>query len=81
MEPMHRRLSALWAAATGQEAESERTRLLVFTLAGQLLYFRIGRPIVTRRMGWAALGPAEAAVIADVLAGNLRCLVERERRT
>ncbi|WP_413871901.1 CerR family C-terminal domain-containing protein [Albidovulum sp.] len=81
MEPVHRRLSALWAAATGQQAEAERTRLMVFTLVGQLLYFRIGKPIVIRRMGWASLGPAEAAAIADVLAGNLRCLIERERRT
>lgn len=79
MEPAHRRLSALWAVATGQDAESPRTRLMVFSLIGQLLYFRIGRPVVTRRMGWAALGQAEAAAIAGVLAGNLRCLIERER--
>ena len=81
MEPAHRRLSALWAAATGQEAEAERTRLMVFAVVGQLLYFRIGRPIVIRRMGWAALGPAEAATIADLLAGNLRGMIERERAT
>lgn len=81
MEPAHRRFSALWAAATGQEAEAERTRLMVFALVGQILYFRIGRPVITRRMGWAALGPAEAAAIADLLAGNLRGLIERERLT
>lgn len=79
--PMHRRVCALWSAATGQEAESARTRLIVFSLVGQLLYFRIGRPIVTRRMGWAAIGPAEAAAIADLLAANLRALIVRERQS
>lgn len=78
MEPMHRRFCALWAAATGQEAESPRTRLLVFTLVGQLLYFRIGGPIVTRRMGWNGIGRSEADTIADLLALNLRTLLERE---
>ncbi len=81
MEPAHRRFSALWAAATGQEAEAERTRLMVFALVGQILYFRIGRPVITRRMGWQVLGPAEAAAIADLLVGNLRGLIERERLT
>ena len=78
MEPAHRRFSALWAAATGQEAEAEHTRLMVFALVGQILYFRIGRPVITRRMGWRALGPAEAAAIAELLVGNLRSLIERE---
>src|SRR5690606_23743114 len=81
IEPVHRRLCTLWAVATGQEAESPRTRLLVFSLIGQLLYFRVGRPVVTRRMGWDTLGPAEAGEIADLLAANLHSLLERERRS
>lgn len=81
MEPVHRHLCALWAVATGQEAESERTRLVVFGLVGQLLYFRIGRPIVVRRMGWKAIGPAETAAIAALLTANIRSLIERERLT
>lgn len=80
MDPMHRRFCALWATATGQEAESERTRLIVFTLLGQVLYFRIGRAIVTRRLGWEGLGPEKAATIADLLVLNLQSLLERERR-
>ncbi len=81
IDPMHRHFCALWAAATGQEAESEATRLRVFSLIGQILYFRVGRPIVERRMGWEALGPAEATRIADVLAANLHSLIARERLT
>ncbi len=81
IEPVHRHLCALWAVATGQDAESERTRLVVFGLVGQLLCFRIGRPIAVRRMGWAAIGPAEAAAIATLIAANIRSLIERELLT
>lgn len=81
IDPMHRRLCALWAAATGQAAESEATRLVVFSLIGQVLYFRVGRPIVTRRMGWDILGPAEAGRIADILVANLHSILARERLT
>ena len=79
VEPMHRRLCVLWATATGQDAESERSRLIVFTLIGQLLYFRIARPIVTRRMEWTRFEQREASTIADLLAANLQSLIERER--
>ncbi|MCB2128305.1 MAG: CerR family C-terminal domain-containing protein [Rhodobacteraceae bacterium] len=80
-EPMHRRFCALWSAATGQEADSARTRLTVFSLIGQVLYFRIGRPIVSRRMNWSSPGRAEADEVAELLVANLRSILERERLT
>ena len=55
-EPLHRRLCAIWEAATGEAAESDGTKLTVFTLIGQVIYFRIGQEAVKRRMGWAAIG-------------------------
>jgi AcrR family transcriptional regulator len=81
IEPMHRRFCALWAIATGQEAESEVTKLTVFSLIGQVLYFRIGRPIVARRLNWDDPGAPEAARIADLLVANLGSILERERLT
>ena len=78
-EPLHRRLCALWAAATGKEAESARTRIVVFSLIGQVLYFRIGRPIVMRRMGWTGFGADEAEMLAEILVANLHALLDRER--
>lgn len=78
--PTHARFCSLWSAATGRPADSETTRLTVFALIGQLLYFRIGRTVVTRRMGWPAIGPDEAGRIAGILVGNLRAIIERERR-
>jgi AcrR family transcriptional regulator len=73
-EPVHRRLCAIWAAATGEEAEAEQTRLRVFAIIGQVVYFRIGREAVLRRMGWTAIGPAEAANIAGVITENVHAI-------
>ncbi len=79
--PTHSRLCGLWSAATGRPAEADRTRLTIFSLIGALVYFRIGRPIVLRRMGWQVAGPDEARQIADVVSMNLHAIIERERRT
>lgn len=78
--PTHQRFCQLWSAATGRPADAERTLLSVFSLIGQLVYFRIGRPVVERRMGWTRLGPDEAGRIAELLAANLRAIIEGERR-
>lgn len=80
IEPLHRHFCTLWSQATGQDAESETTRLRVFSLLGQVIYFRIGRPVVCRRMGWAAIGPAETDRLAAVLVANLHTLIELDRR-
>jgi len=73
-EPVHRRLCAIWAAATGEEAEAERTRLRVFAIIGQVVYFRIGREAVLRRMGWSSIGPAEAVRITGVISENVHAI-------
>ncbi|ADV09963.1 DUF1956 domain-containing protein [Mesorhizobium sp. M7A.F.Ca.CA.001.09.2.1] len=73
-EPSHRRLCQLWEQATGEPAESEATRLTVFTLIGQVIYFRIGREAVMRRMGWPDIGAAEAAKVVAVTSGNLKAI-------
>lgn len=81
VEPTHRRLCALWGAATGQDPGSEKVRLQVFGAIGQALYFRIGSRIVTRRMGWSALGPDEAFRITETLLGNLDALLDQQERS
>lgn len=73
-EPVHRRLCAIWAAAAGEEAEAEATRLRVFAIIGQVVYFRIGREAVLRRMGWSSIGPAEAGRIAAVVSENVHAI-------
>ena len=78
--PAHGRFCGLWAAATGNAPDSERTRLIVFSAIGQILYFRIGRPIVERRLGWTEWGAERARQTADVIVSNVRAMIERERR-
>ncbi|TIW24612.1 MAG: DUF1956 domain-containing protein, partial [Mesorhizobium sp.] len=70
-----RRLCRLWEQATGESAESEATRLTVFTMIGQVIYFRIGREAVMRRMGWREIGNEEAAKVVAVTTGNLRAML------
>jgi TetR/AcrR family transcriptional regulator, regulator of cefoperazone and chloramphenicol sensitivity len=74
-EPTHRRLCQLWAEATGAEAESERTKISVFTMIGQVIYFRIGRAAVLKRMGWSDVGPRQAAAIIAVARENLAAML------
>jgi AcrR family transcriptional regulator len=74
-EPVHKRLCKIWAEASGEDAESERTRITIFTLIGQVVYFRIARAAVMRRMGWSALGPAEAQDIISVVGSNIGAIL------
>ncbi|MDQ7777186.1 CerR family C-terminal domain-containing protein [Paracoccus aminovorans] len=78
--PKHAELSELWAIASGADPDSEAVKLSVFAMIGQVLYFRLGREIVMRRMGWPTIGPSEAGRIGDVIAENLRLLTQGEPR-
>ena len=78
--PVHKALCRLWATATGGDPESHATRLAVFAMAGQIIYFRVGRPMVLKRMEWRDIGPAEAAEIASTITGNLRAIAAASRR-
>jgi AcrR family transcriptional regulator len=71
LEPLHEQLCRAWAAATGEDAGSERTRITVFTLIGQVVYFRIAREVVLKRMGWTEVGPGQARAIAAVAIDNM----------
>ena len=74
-EPVHRRLCHLWAAATGEEAESERVRISVFMMIGQVVYFRIARAAVLRRMGWVDIGPAEVGKVIGIARENVAVII------
>jgi TetR/AcrR family transcriptional regulator, regulator of cefoperazone and chloramphenicol sensitivity len=74
-EPTHKRLCEIWAEATGEDADSDRTKITVFTMIGQVIYFRIGRVAVLRRMGWSDIGPKQAAAIVAVARDNLAAVL------
>ncbi|MHC5232728.1 DUF1956 domain-containing protein [Brucella sp. LJL56] len=80
-EPTHKRLCAIWEVATGEPAESENTRLVIFTLLGQVVYFRIGREAVKRRMGWSTMGAEEAAAVAAIARQNLMAILAAKDAT
>jgi AcrR family transcriptional regulator len=75
----HREFCQLIAMVTGGDPDSQDTRLLAFTLLGQLVYFRIGQPIVCRRMEWTHYGEAEGRAIADRLSANLHAILQGAR--
>lgn len=75
MEPAHRRFCALWALATGQEPESDAIKLTVFSMIGQVLYFRIGARVIARRMGWAQFSAPQVEAIAAQLLQNLEAVL------
>ncbi len=79
MAPLHARACAVWSRATGALAESEATRLAVFALIAQIVYFRLARPAVLRRMGWGDIGAAETAAIKRLVNGNLEAALDRAR--
>lgn len=76
---VHGRVCRLWGLAAGRDPESEATRLAVFALIGQIVYFHLGRPVVTRRMGWDDVGPAEAKAVARTVTDGLRARLRAER--
>lgn len=78
-EPVHKKLCAIWENATGEPADSERTKISVFTIIGQVIYFRIGREAVKRRMGWSEIGPDEAGAVVDVVRDNLSAILAHRR--
>jgi AcrR family transcriptional regulator len=78
-EPVHKQACAIWAAATGDDADSERTRVQVFTMIGQVVYFRVAREAVLRRMGWTTLGTSEIDVVTTVAVDNVSAIVAARR--
>jgi TetR/AcrR family transcriptional regulator, regulator of cefoperazone and chloramphenicol sensitivity len=78
--PVHRSLCVLLGLATGQNPESDLIRLGTFSIAGQVVYFRIGHAIVARRMDWKTVGPDEVGAIKAVILANIRAFVESNRK-
>ncbi|MGE0279772.1 MAG: CerR family C-terminal domain-containing protein [Rhizobiaceae bacterium] len=79
-EPMHRRFCGVWEIATGEPAESEETKISVFTLIGQVVYFRLAREAIRRRMGWREIGPKEVSAVAAVAGRNLKAAIDAHKR-
>jgi AcrR family transcriptional regulator len=67
-EPIHKRVCRLWSLATGEEEDSEATKLATFSVFSQVIFFRIAQAGALRRLGWTTVGEKElAAIEASVL--------------
>jgi AcrR family transcriptional regulator len=76
MEPLHKRLCALWALATDSKPEGKATKIAVFSLLGQVLLFRIARAGALRRMGWRDIGDRELKELKKRIAINVDLLAQ-----
>ncbi len=74
--PLLDRATTLLSRATGQPATSDELKLATFTLIGQLLYMRLARPFVLKRMEWNAVGPEELEQIKSVIHRSINALLD-----
>ncbi|OCW57793.1 CerR family C-terminal domain-containing protein [Hoeflea olei] len=79
IEPAHARLCRLLGRATGLDPASDRIRLGVFSIVGQVVYFRIGLAVVARGMEWDRMGPEEIARIKETIVANIRNFIAANR--
>jgi len=68
----------LVAVATGRP-EDEGTKIRVFAMFGQVLVFRVSQALVTRHMGWKAIGERKRAEIKRVIAGHVESILTGAR--
>jgi AcrR family transcriptional regulator len=59
--------------------EDEEVRMLVFTLLGQILVFRVAQTMVLRRMAWRGVGAAEREKIKRMVTHNIETILEGAR--
>ncbi|GHC70518.1 CerR family C-terminal domain-containing protein [Limoniibacter endophyticus] len=74
-EPIHKQCCMLWGAATGMEAEANETRLLVFSMIGQVIYFRIAREAIAKRMAWNRISEDELGQVTRIIKSNLSAII------
>jgi len=79
--PIHKAVCRIWGVATGADPESPQTRIAVFAAVGQVVYFRLARPLVRRRLGWEKIGAGEIRAILDVILANFEAQLRVARAT
>lgn len=75
MKPMHKRFCELFGIATGRDPSSHEVKIAVFSFIGQVFHFRVGQPLIMRRLEWDELGEREAECVVEGLVRNTRAIV------
>ena len=76
LAPVHAGFCALYAAATGESAESDETKLAVFAAIGQVMYFRIAGAAVKRRLGRDDYQPQDIETILSIIEGTISARID-----
>lgn len=79
MEPLHRRFCAIWGEAIGADPESEKVKLQVFFLLGQVFFFRMAQAGAMRRMDWKTIGEKEVDTLVANASRTVDALLTLER--
>jgi AcrR family transcriptional regulator len=77
--PIHMAVCRIWGTATGSDPESAETRIAVFAAIGQVVYFRLARPLIRRRLDWRSFGAAEVRAILDIILANFEAQLRAAR--
>lgn len=80
IHPLHERLTGLFARASGRDPFEDAVRLAILSLVGSVVYFRLGRPVVLRRLGWADLREPETAAIIATVRAHVAAIVALHRK-
>jgi AcrR family transcriptional regulator len=80
MKPMHTRFCVLFGLATGLDPCSEEVKIAVFSCVGQVFHFRVGKPLIMRRLEWDVMGPEETERLCRRLVMHARALVTAYKR-
>ncbi len=75
-EPLMDRVTVLFSRATRQPVSSDELKLAIFAMIGQILYIRLARPLVLKRMKWQSVGPEELEQIKTVLHRSIIALLD-----
>lgn len=79
MKPMHKRFCELFGIATGRDPCSQEVKIAVFSFIGQVFHFRVGQPLIMRRLEWDEMGEREAEHVVKGLVKNTRAIVLAHR--
>lgn len=79
MEPLHKRFCAIWGEAIGADPESDKVKLQVFSLLGQVFFFRMAQAGAMRRMGWSVIGDEQVGALVANAIRTVDALLALER--
>ncbi len=65
IEPLHRAVTSLAAAALGRAADDERAAVRAHSIVGQIFVFGIARVVLCKRLDWKSYGPGAVEMIIE----------------